>query len=406
MPRHCQTLKTWPGFSLKHRAGQIGRFDWRSAGWYLHVPMIDALFAQLAQPSRLQALQLEEVLDWAADALNRVDQAAFFAKFHAEHSVQYFYEPFLQMFDPELRKKMGVWYTPDEIVRYMVARVDYVLQTELGLPEGLADVNVVVLDPCCGTGAYLVEVLRHIATRLKASGEEALAAHDLKLAATTRLFGFELLPAPFVVAHLQIGLMLHDLGAPLARNALGVNERAGVYLTNALTGWEPITAPKDQIVIPEFELERDAADSVKQTKKILVILGNPPYDGYADVATGEERSLREAYSKAKQGPQPQGQGLNELYVRFFRMAERQIVERTGHGVVCFISNYSWLDGLSHTAMRERFCEVFDGIWIDNLHGDRKISERSPDGRTSETIFAVQGSSVGIKVGTGVSLLVR
>jgi len=93
-------------------------------------------------------------------------------------------------------------------------------------------------------------------------------------------------------------------------------------------------------------------------------------------------------------------------VRFFRMAERRIVEGTGAGVVCFISNYSWLDGLSFTAMRERYLEVFDHIWIDNLHGDRIISEYAPNGETSETVFATRGSSPGIKIGTAIALLVK
>jgi Type ISP C-terminal specificity domain/N-6 DNA Methylase len=393
---------------LKHREGTGGPFDWKSAAWYLHVPMIDALFAQLAQPTRLQALDLEEVLDWAGDALNRVDQASFFSKFEAEHSVQYFYEPFLQAFDPELRKELGVWYTPIEIIRYMVARVDQVLKMELGLADGLADPNVVVLDPCCGTGAYLVEVLRHIAERLKSRGEDALAAHDLKLAATTRLFGFELLPAPFIIAHLQLGLLLHDCGAPLTRSAHAIDERAGVYLTNALTGWEPLQDPKSRVLpFPEFAQERDAADAVKQTRKILVILGNPPYNGYAGVAAGEERSLSEAYRQAKIGPQPQGQGLNELYVRFFRMAERQIAEKTGYGVICYVSNYSWLDGLSHTAMRERFIEAFDSIRIDNLQGDKyRTGKLTPTGEPDPSVFSTPQNREGIQVGTAITTMVR
>jgi hypothetical protein len=393
---------------LKHRDGETGRFDWKSAAWYLHVPMINALFAQLAQPTRLQALDLEPILDWAGDALNRVDQARFFGKFEAAHSVQYFYEPFLQAFDPVLRKELGVWYTPNEIVRYMVARVDQVLQSELGLADGLADPNVVVLDPCCGTGAYLVEVLRHIAERLKARGETALEAHDLKLAATTRLFGFELLPAPYIIAHLQLGLLLHDCGAPLSRGAHGDDERAGVYLTNALTGWEPLNDPKSRVLpFPEFAQEREAADAVKQTNKILVIIGNPPYNGFAGVAAGEERSLSEAYRQASQGPQPQGQGLNELYVRFFRMAERQIVERTGYGVICYISNYSWLLGLSHTAMRERFMEAFDRIRIDNLHGDKyRTGKLTPAGESDPSAFSTPQNREGIQVGTAITTLTR
>jgi len=122
-----------------------------------------ALFVQVADPDRLGALGLIEVLNWAAAALNRVDRTAFFRSFDEGHAVQYFYEPFLQAFDPDLRKELGVWYTPEEVVRYQVERVDAVLRSELGLADGLADSQVVILDPCCGTGAYLRAVLRRIA---------------------------------------------------------------------------------------------------------------------------------------------------------------------------------------------------------------------------------------------------
>jgi hypothetical protein len=175
------------------------RFNWHEAAWSLHVPMIKALFDQIATPTQLRDLGLVEVLDWTTDVLNRVDRQAFFENFEEGHAVQYFYEPFLQAFDPELRKELGVWYTPIEIVKYMVARVDTVLRAELDIPDGLADPRVYVLDPCCGTGAYLVEVLHKIHETLKAKGEDALAANDLKRAAIDRVFGFEILPAPFVV---------------------------------------------------------------------------------------------------------------------------------------------------------------------------------------------------------------
>jgi hypothetical protein len=385
------------------------RFNWHEAAWSLHVPMIKALFDQIATPTQLRDLDIVEVLDWTTDVLNRVDRKAFFENFQEDHAVQYFYEPFLQAFDPELRKELGVWYTPTEIVKYMVARVDTVLREELEIADGLADPRVYVLDPSCGTGAYLVEVLHKIHETLKAKGEDALAANDLKRAAMDRVFGFEILPAPFVVSHLQLGLVLQNLGAPLTDT---LNERVGVYLTNALTGWEPpseeVKARLQQLGFSFAELkeEHDAAERVKRDVPILVILGNPPYNGFAGVALEEERDLSEAYRTTNHAPPPQGQGLNDLYVRFFRMAERRIVEKTGQGVVCFISNYSWLEGLSFTGMRERYMSVFDTIWLDNLHGDRIISEYAPDGRTSETIFSVQGSSPGIKIGTAIALLCK
>jgi hypothetical protein len=152
--------------------------------------MISALFEQLLVPSRLEPLGLVDVLDWTGAVLNRIeDPAAFVEKFTEGHAVQYFYEPFLQEFDPELRKQLGVWYTPQEIVRYMVERVDTVLREELGVTEGLADENVYVLDPCCGTGAYLVEVLRRIERTMKERGEGATTGAQLKQAAMSRVVG-------------------------------------------------------------------------------------------------------------------------------------------------------------------------------------------------------------------------
>ena len=378
-----------------------GRFNWHEAVWHLRAPVLRALFQQLSDPGRLQPLGLVEVLDWTADALDRVDRAAFFARFNEGEAVPYFYEPFLESFDPELRKQLGVWYTPAEVVRYMVARVDRAVKDDLGLADGLAAENVYVLDPCCGTGAYLAEVLRRIAANLEGQGLGALTGARVRQAATERVFGFEIMPAPFVVAHLQVGLTLQDLDAPLADDG---TERAGVFLTNALTGWEPRTTKP--LPFPELEEERDRADQVKQETPILVILGNPPYNGLAGMAVDEERDLSDAYRTTRRVRRPEGQGLNDLYVRFFRMAERRIAEKTGRGVVCFISNYSWLDGLSFTGMREHYLDAFDAVRIDNLHGDRIISEYAPDGRTSETVFALRGQSSGIKVGTSIALLSR
>ena len=381
-----------------------GPFNWHESAQLLRVPVIRELFWQLSNPGQLHPLGLNEVLDWTAAALDRVDREAFFARFNEGEAVPYFYEPFLEEFDPALRKQLGVWYTPAEVVRYMVARVDRALKDDLGIEDGLAAENVYVLDPCCGTGAYLAETLKRIAANLQGKGLGALAGAQVKKAATERVFGFEIMPAPFVVAHLQVGLTMQALDAAFSDDG---EERAGVFLTNALTGWEKKTAtePKQlQMFMPELMEERDRAERVKQDTPVLVILGNPPYNGYAGMAVDEERELSDAYRTTKQVKKPEGQGLNDLYVRFFRMAERRIAEKTGRGIVCFISNYSWLDGLSFTGMRERYLQAFDTIRIDNLHGDRIISEYAPDGRTSETVFAIQGQSPGIRIGTAITLL--
>ncbi len=323
-----------------------GRFDWRIAVWHLRAPVLRALFQQLSDPGRLQPLGLVEVLDWTSAALHRVDRVAFF--------------------------------------------------------DGLAADNVYVLDPCCGTGAYLAEVLRRTALNLESRGLGALTGSRVKKAAMERVFGFEIMPAPFVVAHLQVGITMQASDASLSEDG---TERAGVFLTNALTGWEPTV--QKPLPFPELEEERDRAERVKQETPVLVILGNPPYNGFAGMAVDEERGLSEAYRKTKQVRRPEGQGLNDLYVRFFRMAERRIAEKTGQGVVCFISNYSWLDGLSFTGMRERYLEAFDVIRIDSLNGDKyRTGKTTPDGKPDPSIFSTPEDPIGIQVGTAITTLVR
>jgi len=262
----------------------------------------------------------------------------------------------------------------------------------VGIASGLADPNVYVLDPCCGTGGYLVAVLRRIAQTLQNQGSDALTMLDVKRAAIERVFGFEILPAPFVVAHLQLGLLLQQLGVPIASEK---DERAAIYLTNALTGWEPVDPEKERYVqaslsgLPELKEERDAAQHVKQQTPILVILGNPPYNAFAGTSPEEEGDLVQPY---KQGLIKEWGikkfNLDELYVRFFRLAERRIAEMSGKGIVCFISNYSWLREPSFVVLRQHLLSAFDSFWVENMHGDRSISEYAPDGHTSETIFAM------------------
>ena len=380
-------------------------FRWREAARYLRIPILQKLFWDFANPTQLGALRLDEVLDWAAEALNRVNRASFFATFEHQHAVQYFYEPFLEAFDPELRKQLGVWYTPPEIVKYMVARVDQVLRSELDIADGLADPRVVVLDPCCGTGAYLVEVLDKIAETLQGKGADALIANDLKQAAMCRVFGFEILPAPFVISHLQIGMKLHRLGAPFAETG---HERAGVYLTNALTGWEPPTEPKQHLLFHEMEEERDKAEAVKQHQPVLVILGNPPYNAFAGVSPKEEAGLVEPYKEGlvtRWGIKKFN--LDELYVRFIRLGERRIAEAGGRGVVSFISSFSYLDGPSFVALRSHLLHSFHGLWFDNLNGDsRETGKTAPDGRPDPSVFSTRLNREGIQVGTTIALMVR
>lgn len=382
-----------------------GRFDWRLAAWYLRVPIIRSLFHQLADPTKLAPLGLVEVMDWAAATLDRVDRTRFFAKFEEAQAVQYFYEPFLAAYDPQLRKELGVWYTPREIVTYMVERVDRVLRSELGIARGLADERVHVLDPCCGTGAYLVEVLRRIDRTLSGEGLGGLRGLRLKAAALSRIHGFEIMPAPFVVAHLQIGLFLQALQAPLAEDG---SERTSIWLTNALTGWNEASDSKARLLFQELEDERDHARHVKREAPILVVIGNPPYNAFAGTSPDEEEGLVEPY---KAGLVKiwgiKKFNLDELYIRFLRIAERRIIETTGEGIICYISSYSYISDASFVVMRQRLLRGFDGIWIDSLNGDsRETGKLTPDGLPDPLVFSTEQNREGIQLGTAIGLMVR
>jgi predicted helicase len=212
------------------------------------------------------------------------------------------------------------------------------------------------------------------------------------------------MPAPFVIAHMEVASLLETAGVPLTGDS-----RAGVFLTNALTGWVPVQHPQ-AVMYPEMEQEREASENIKQHGTILVILGNPPYNGYPGIAKiEEERDLSLAYGAHIEGlPAPQGHGRNDLYVRFFRIAERRIAQNTnGQGIVCFISNNAWLDGLSHPTMRYHYLHTFPQLFIDNLNGDRfRTGKTTPEGLPDPSVFSTPVNPEGIQPGTAIATLVR
>ena len=194
--------------------------------------------------------------------------------------------------------------------------------------------------------------------------------------ARKRVFGFEILPAPFVIAHLQISLYLERIGAPMLDGS-----RAAVYLTNALTGWS--AGKGRQVRLWEgLKEERDQSDQVKRKAKVLVVLGNPPYNAFAGVQPDDEQDSVNVY---KEGLRTlwhvQKFNLDELYVRFMRLAEWKIVEQSRRGVVCYVSNASYAADKSFVVLRERFLREFDTIAIDNCNGDsRETGKLTPDGK--------------------------
>ena len=376
-------------------------FDWQAAQYSVKTPVMRDLFAEIVAPNRLGKLGLQKSLAGAAAALNRVaDKEELFGDKETSETIQYFYEPFLAKFDPKLRKELGVWYTPPEIVRYMVERVDRVLREELDKPDGLAAEEVYVLDPCGGTGAYIAEVLRRIYKTCQERGDGDLAAQTVKAAAQNRILGFEILSASYIIAHWQIGALLANMGAPLKND-----ERAAIYLTNSLTNWGEIKEEQQIMDFPGLEEDRDKANDIKQ-EQILVILGNPPYNAFAGTSPKEEENLVAPYKTgliSEWGIKKFN--LDDLYVRFFRMAENRI-GKTGQGIVSFISNYSYTEKPSFVVMRQSLLKNFNKIWIENMHGNRNITERAPDGQSSDTIFAMRGFSPGIRQGITISLLAK
>lgn len=409
------------GYVLWHYEGEKKPFAWEDLGEYLRIPFLKQLFYEFRHPARISELRLAPSLDIASEALKRVNRDAFFKRFEGDEAdsrpIVYFYEPFLEAFDPELRKELGVWYTPPEVVRYQVQKIDQILRNDLKCDRGFADDRVVVLDPCCGTGAYLLEVLRVIAAQLRAEGETDLLAARLASAFSTRIIGFEILTAPFVIAQLQLYLAIAKLGG-------SESTRFAVYLTNALTGW---LHPKQiALSFPELQEEHDRSQKVKDEAKIIVVLGNPPYNRFAGAPVDEELELADVYKGIKRDDKGKQLGpsalykrwgirkhlLDDLYIRFFRVADRQIGERAAFGVVSFISNYSFLSGRSHPILRESLLHHFNVAWIDSLNGDKYrtgkvIPKGLPGaGTPDQSIFTTEYDSRGIQVGTCITTLVK
>ena len=383
-------------FSAWVSAAQKGKgleFELHEASSYLQVPLVIELFEELTQPSKLKNVNLKLPVEWAVEALKRVVPEPFLKAFDEGQAVQYFYEPFLQKFDKQLREDLGVWYTPREIVRYQVEKTHELLKSDLGITKGLLDERVVILDPATGTGSYLVEIGRFL---LEQYASSPLAGRLVKEAFQKRIFGFELLPAPFIIAHLQLGLLLAEANAPLKEG-----ERVGVYLTNSLLNWKAEKNP----AIPlhsEWAKEKEAADSVKQQQDILVFIGNPPYNRFAVVGKDDQKELVAPYKAClRQTWDVRRETLDDLYIRFIRLAEQQIAETNPkEGVISYITNRSYLTGLSHPVMRQHLVENFHNIYIDDLHGTQRAN-RPDDG----SVFTTDSAS-GVRVGVAITHLVK
>ncbi len=370
------------------------RFTRQEAAWNLPKtnPFLRKLFNEIA------GVGLDDRVAWVVDdlahVLDRADKVEVMRDFGTatkqEDPVVHFYETFLAAYDPKMRKSRGVYYTPEPVVSYIVRSVDHLLKTKFDKPLGLADPNVMILDPACGTGTFLYFVIQHIYDTLKEKGQLGGWNDYVKTHLLPRIFGFELLMAPYTIAHMKLGLLLNDLGYDFSGD-----QRLEIYLTNTLE--EAITKAQTLGFAGFITEEANAAADVKREKPIMVVLGNPPYS-VSSVNKGEQiEKLMDRYKKAVRGER-NIQPLSDDYIKFIRFAHDRI-ERTGYGIVGMITNNSYLSGLIHRGMREELLKTFDEIYILNLHGNSLIGETTPDGGKDENVFD-------IRQGVGISILTK
>jgi len=320
----------------------------------------------------------------------------------------HFYETFLAVYDPKLRERRGVYYTPNPVVSFIVRSVDALLKDRFDLPGGLADTTrlsdgthkVLVLDPACGTGTFLYHVIDLIRGDFMQRDNAGMWSGYVSEHLLSRIFGFELLMAPYAVAHFKLALQLagHDL--PEAQQEqwsydFAADERLQIYLTNALekTIEEPPRMIGPTRIVTE---EAQAASAVKRDAPIMVVIGNPPYSVSSSNKGAHIEGLMDRYKQAVRD-ETNIQPLSDDYIKFIRLAHDRI-ERTGYGIIGMITNHSYLSGLIHRGMREELLKTFGRIYVLNLHGNALMGEAAPDGGKDENVFDIrQGVAIALFV---------
>jgi len=356
-------------------------------------PFLRKLFAEIA------GVDMPDSIAWAVDdvveLLKHADMAEILTDFGKgrgkEDPVVHFYETFLAAYDPKMRQVRGVYYTPEPVVSYIVRSIDHLLRTRFNRPKGLADEDTLILDPATGTATFLYFVIDEIHQKFaKQAGawDDYVAKHLLN-----RVFGFELLMAPYAVAHLKLGMQLQQTGYQFASD-----QRLGIYLTNTL---EEAVKKSDQLFATWVAEEANAAAEIKRDQPILVVLGNPPYSGVSANRGAWITQLVADYRSVD--GQPLGEKkvwLKNDYIKFLRFGQWRI-ERTGSGILAFITDHSYLDSPTFRGMRRHLQKAFDDIYILNLHGNAKRRERAPDGGADQNVFDItQGVAIAIFVKHG------
>jgi len=394
-------------------------------------PFFKELFTQVI--SKSHDASRDWLLQDITDLLDRIDIDAVFAKVEDDvllghDPVMHFYEPFLAAYDAQIKRQRGVFYTPHPVVSYIVRSVHELLQTEFGLEDGLADTTtwgemlkrhpelklppltdeegekrtiaptepfVQILDPATGTATFLVEVIEVIHRTLVAKWEKQ-GLSEAKIAAAwneyvpkhllPRLFGYELMMAPYAIAHLKIGIKLAETGYGFRSK-----ERAHVYLTNALEPPTDLTG-RLSFAVPALAHEATAVNEIKRHKRFTVVIGNPPYSKLSANRSTYAESFVEPYKRLV-SQERNVQPLSDDYVKFSSFAI-QLTRNSSFSVVSLITNRSWLGGLIHRGMRQAILGEFSRVSIIDCHGDNNVGEDVPSGCQNDNLFDIrQGVSI-------------
>lgn len=390
-------------FAARCNTDQISSFSRETAAFRLPKtnPFLRGIFHQIA------GTELDERITWAVDTLATILQqtdmegilGSFGKRTRKEDPVVHFYETFLAEYDSKMRESRGVYYTPEPVVSYMVRSVDYILKNKFQIPKGLADAKkitiknpnnsqetqevhqVLILDPAVGTGTFLHSVIDYIYDSFRQ--QKGMWSSYVSKHLLPRLFGFELLMAPYTVAHMKLGLQLQELGYDFS-----ADERLGIYLTNTLQ--EAFQIPPADGFLNRIRDEAAAAKDVKQEMPVMVILGNPPYS-YQSMNTDPwiVNLVRDYYQlDGKPLGERNPKGLLDDYVKFIRFAQYRVAE-TGYGVVALITNHGYLDNPTFRGMRQNLMQTFDEIYVLDLHGNSKKKEVCPDGSPDQNVFDIQ-----------------
>ena len=312
--------------------------------------------------------------------------------------VIHFYEDFLQEYDSVLRKKMGAYYTPLPVVQFIVRSVDYLLEKEFNLPAGLADTSktangihrVQILDPAVGTGTFISDVIGKIYKRILKNGQKGRWPAYVHSDLLPRLHGFELMMAPYTIAHLKLTMAFKETGFKY------FNQRLGIYLTNSLE--ESI---RQESLFTGFGFAQSIADEskeaavIKNKTPIMVVIGNPPY---SISSSNKGEWIQNLIKDYKKGLNEKKNNIDDDYIKFIRFAEH-FIEKNKSGIVAMITNNSFIDGITHRQMRKHLLKTFDDIYILDLHGNVKKKETAPNGGKDENVFDIQQ-------GVAISIFVR